>query len=220
MTHRATYKRLSAVGAIAAAVMLAVPLVAVARGGQSDVEAALKPVPHKRMVVGGSRVTGHVDIDVDGRKVEVKLWAKGLAPNLVHAQHIHGLGESECPEISDRNDRGFISTSDGLPDYGAIQVSLTTRGDTSAASGLAVNRFPVANGNGVLRYERTFTVGENFPRAVARNLKDYQVVIHGIDANHNKVYDFKSLGKSDLDPSLPQEATIPASCGTLSISTH
>jgi hypothetical protein len=177
-------------------------------------------VPHKASVVGGSHVTGHVDIDVEGRKVEVTIRARGLAPNLVHAQHIHGVGESECPQPSDRNDRGFISTADGLPDYGAIRVSLTTRGDTSPASGLAVNRFPVANHEGVLRYHRTFTIGDNFPRSVARNLKDYQVVIHGIDANHNKMYDFHSLGRSELDPSLPQEATIPASCGTLSISRH
>jgi hypothetical protein len=53
----------------------------------------------------------------------------------------------------------------------------------------------------------------NFPRQVANNLAAYQVVQHGIDANHNDVYDFQSLGKSDLDPSLPQEATIPANCG-------
>jgi hypothetical protein len=204
---------------VGAAAIVALPLAAVATGTR-DVSGELHPVPHKASVVGGSHVTGHVYIDVDGSKVMVRVVAHHLAPNLVHAQHIHGLGEMECPEMSDRNDMGFISTSDGLHDYGAIQVSLTTRGDTSAASGLAVDRFPVANSNGDLRYERTFTIGENFPAAVARNLKDYQVVVHGIDANHNNMYDFNSLGKSDLDPTLPQEATIPASCGTLHILTH
>jgi hypothetical protein len=36
--------------------------------------------------------------------------------------------------------------------------------------------------------------------------------VHGIDTNHNDAYDF-SAGKSELDPSLPQEATVPAGCG-------
>lgn len=219
MKHPAMGKRLSGVVAVGAAVIIALPLAAAATGG-ADVAAELNPVPHKSSVVGGSHVTGNVHIDVDGRKVQVNLVARGLAPNLVHAQHIHGLGESECPEPGDRNDRGFINTTDGIGDYGPIQVSLTTRGDTSPASGLAVDRFPVANDNGVVRYERTFTSGENFPAVVARNLKDFQVVVHGIDANHNRMYDFKSLGKSDLDPTLPQEATIPASCGALHIWTH
>ena len=40
------------------------------------------------------------------------------------------------------------------------------------------------------------------------------MVIHGIDYNHNGKYDF-SAGKSDLDPSLPAEATDPAACGVL-----
>ena len=77
-----------------------------------------------------------------------------------------------------------------------------------------MERFPVANKSGELEYERTFTIGKNLPRKVARNLEHYQLVVHGIDANENDMYDFGSLGRSDLDPSLPQEATIPATCGS------
>jgi hypothetical protein len=219
MKNPVTRRGWTALAALGAAAIVALPLAAVATGSR-DVSGELHPVPHKASVVGGSHVRGHVFIDVDGSKVKVRVVAHNLAPNLVHAQHIHGVGSMECPSKSDRNDMGFISTSDGLPAYGGIQVSLTTRGDTSAASGLAVNRFPVADAHGDLRYERTFTIGKNFPAAVARNLKDFQVVVHGIDANHNHMYDFNSLGISDLDPSLPQEATIPASCGTLHILTH
>jgi hypothetical protein len=49
---------------------------------------------------------------------------------------------------------------------------------------------------------------------VADHLTDFHVVSHGIDTNHNGSYDF-SKGPSDLDPSLPQEATVPASCGLI-----
>lgn len=206
--------------AVAASVALVVlPLAAQADLGERELDTDLKPVPHKPEAVGGSRVTGDVDFEIKGRKVTVEVEATGLAPKLVHAQHIHGVGDSECPTKEARNDRkddGIIDTSEGLPDYGPITISLTTRGDASAASGLAVNRFPVANKAGKLDYERTFTIGKNFPRKVARNLEDFQVVVHGIDANENDMYDFGSLGKSDLDPSLPQEATIPATCGVTS----
>jgi len=39
-----------------------------------------------------------------------------------------------------------------------IQVSLTQNGDTSAASGLALDRFATANLFGVLTYERTIKI--------------------------------------------------------------
>lgn len=212
-------KRWSLLAVATLAVLVALPFVAQAGWGEREFDTDLKPVPHKPEAVGGSHVTGDVDIEVEGRKVTVELDAEGLAPNLVHAQHIHGVGDSECPTKEARDDRkddGIIDTSEGLPDYGPITVSLTTRGDAGPASALAVERFPVASKKGKLSYKRTFTIGKNFPREVARNLEDYQVVVHGIDANENDMYDFGSLGKSDLDPSLPQEATIPASCGVTS----
>ena len=40
------------------------------------------------------------------------------------------------------------------------------------------------------------------------------LVIHGIDYNHNGIYD-GVLGVSDLSRSLPAEATAPALCGPL-----
>jgi hypothetical protein len=88
---------------------------------------------------------------------------------------------------------------------------LTTRGDTSPKSALAVNRFPVANAKGSVHYERTFSVSAN----VAKNLGKKVIVQHGVDLNDNGRYDFKAAGKSELDPSLPQEATIPATCGVI-----
>jgi hypothetical protein len=85
-------------------------------------------------------------------------------------------------------------------------------GDTSPASGLAVERFPVANEGGALKYTRTFRI----PARVANNLGKFAIVQHGVDLNHNGRYDFRSAGASELDPSLPQEATLPADCGVIS----
>src|SRR5918998_5511147 len=161
-----------------------------------------------------SGAEGHAMLEKKGnKKVETEIHTKGLAPKLPHAQHIHGFKKavSECPTLAASGRDNLITTAEGQPAYGPIQVSLTTRGDTSPASGLAVSRFPVANSYGFLRYERTFSV----PRNVYRNLGKKAIVQHGVDLNHNGRYDFQAAGRSELDPSLPQEATIPANCGVI-----
>ncbi len=145
------------------------------------------------------------------------LYARGLSPNLPHAVHIHGKNAGElafCPGANRRSgivDDGLIETAEGLDDYGPVLTSFTTRGDTTAESALALDRFPAANRMGELTYKRTMFVR----KAIARNLSRLHIVIHGEDLNRNGRYDFKAAGRSELDPSLPQEATIPANCGVI-----
>jgi hypothetical protein len=152
-------------------------------------------------------------LEKNGEKVEIEIHTKGLAPKLPHAQHIHGFKKavSECPTMADAGRDNVLTTTEGLPAYGPIQVSLTTKGDTSPKSALAVDRFPVANAKGSVNYERTISVPSN----VAKNLGEKVIVQHGVDLNNNGRYDFKAAGKSELDPSLPQEATAPANCGVI-----
>jgi hypothetical protein len=69
----------------------------------------------------------------------------------------------------------------------------------------------VANEDGILTYGRTFGVPSN----VAERLGEFAIVQHGVDLNGNGAYDEEAAGPSDLDPSLPQEATIPANCGRI-----
>ena len=161
-----------------------------------------------------SGAEGHAMLEKEGnKKVETEIHTKGLAPKLPHAQHIHGFKKavSECPTLAASGEDNLITTAEGLPSYGPIQVSLTTRGDTSPKSALAVDRFPVANAKGTVEYERTLMVSAD----VAKNLGKKAIVQHGVDLNDNGRYDFKAAGKSELDPSLPQEATIPATCGVI-----
>jgi hypothetical protein len=161
-----------------------------------------------------SGAEGQAVLEEEGnKKVETEIHTKGLAPKLPHAQHIHGFKKalSECPTLAASGDDNLITTAEGLPSYGPIQVSLTTKGDTSPKSALAVDRFPVANAKGTVEYERTLSV----PANVAKNLGKKVIVQHGVDLNDNGKYDFQAAGKSELDPSLPQEATIPATCGVI-----
>jgi len=164
--------------------------------------------------LNSSGAEGHAMLEKEGtKKVETEIHTKGLAAKLPHAQHIHGFKKavSECPTLAASGSDNLITTAEGLPSYGPIQVSLTTTGDTSPKSALAVDRFPVANANGTVEYERTLMVSAD----MAKNLGKKAIVQHGVDLNDNGKYDFEAAGKSELDPSLPQEATIPATCGVI-----
>ena len=153
---------------------------------------------------------GVAKLRLQGRTLNITIKASGLAPNLVHAQHIHGIGNSECPPPSAAGTDGILSTADGLPFYGPIVTSLTTSGDTSPAAGLTIELMPVADGNGDIRYKRTIEL----PADVAADLDAFQIVQHGVDFNNNSAYDF-SVGASELNAAFPQEATAPANCGTI-----
>lgn len=163
-----------------------------------------------------SGASGTAWLHLDGQKLHVKIKADGLEPGQApHAQHIHGGTDASqdfrCPTMADdKNKDGVLNTAEGVPDYGPVLISLTTKGDTSMKSGLALDRFPVADKDGEIHYSRTLTVSKD----VAKNLKNLHVVQHGIDRNDNGKYDF-SLGKSELNPKLPQEGTAPTSCGTI-----
>jgi hypothetical protein len=164
--------------------------------------------------LNNSGASGTANLALEGDQLTADIASEGLAPGLPHAQHIHGLEQamSECPTLAnDQDGDGLVNTTEGEPSYGPILTSLTTEGDTSPESGLAVDRFPVANENGSLTYGRTFEVPSN----VAERLGDFAIVQHGVDLNGNGVYDEEAAGPSDLDPSLPQEATIPANCGVI-----
>ena len=88
-------------------------------------------------------------------------------------------------------------------------MSLTTTGDTSVRSIVDFSRYPTV---GDIRYTRAVTV----PAGVAAAIRagDAVIVVHGIDYDHNGIYD-NILDRSELNSSLPGEATAPALCGRL-----
>ena len=163
--------------------------------------------------VVGNHVTGSgwASVTLDGDRATVRLYVKGLILG-PHAMHIHFKGEGECPDradLSNLNGHLAMSTADGLADYGPIGTSLTKYGDTSPASALAIARFPQT---GTFTYVRTIVLTDDVAKAVRTG--NAVIVVHGIDYNHNNKYD-NVLGASELDPTLPEEATAPAICGPL-----
>ena len=197
--------RTSRLAPLALALPLALPFVGVGTAwADGSANANLSPV-----VSNGSNGSGTAMTTVTGNTLEFTLAASGLADG-PHAAHIHfGAGaRHECPvagDDADGDDR--LSTTEGGPAYGDIVVSLTRSGDTSPASGLAVDRFAAGT---EIQYMRG---GVRVEPGVAAAIEGGQavVVVHGV------AYEgAKAEVKSDLDPALPASATDPAICGVLS----
>lgn len=183
--------------------------------------------------LNGSGAYGTAIAVVQNQKIEhIDVHAQGLTPDAPHAQHIH-YGEqalNECPTLTlDSNNDGRINTVEGIPAYGPVVVSLNTTGDTSPDSFLDVGRFPVA-ADGSYQYSRsniefTDVAGTGYPgnggTGTAKQIADAVragegvLVIHGLDYDKNGTYNFSEEGASELNASLPAEATDPAACGVL-----
>lgn len=192
----------------AALSIMAVPALGAAR---IDFFASLAPVPHDSAADSGSNVTGTASIEyVRGTTYLVTVAATGLSPMLPHLAHIHGVvqAQNECPDAGAAGPDGLIDTLDGLPDYGPIQVTFSTSGDTSAGAALSLGTAPIADASGNLFYQREIKIQGN----VAANLDNLHVVIHGEDLNDNGMYDGQ---ESTLAPGVPLEAELPVACGTI-----
>lgn len=167
--------------------------------------------------LNNSGTTGEVMVDVHGTEATVTMNVSGAAETFMdgpfpHAQHIHIHGQGTCPgPEADADGDGVVNTTEGHPFYGMIGTSLTTEGDTSPDSGLAVERFP---GGSAYTYERTLQLDE----ATAESLQNGTavVVVHGVDPAKMPAAAAEKM--SDLDPALPAAATLPAACGTLTAS--
>ena len=168
----------------------------------------------------GAHATATLTVLDDGN-LHVQLEGSGFTANSPHAQHIHGAGnhhEFFCPTAdTDDNGDGQVATEEAIKEYGDVFLALTTKGDVSANSGLAVERMPIADAEGNISYERTISASR-LPAGLSENLHNLHIVQHGLDVNGNGKYDLKALGESVFAKSLgvsgiPEEATNPATCG-------
>lgn len=156
--------------------------------------------------------SGTATIVLNGDTAQINANVTGVLANAPHAQHLHWAADAShtCPSATAQTNGGLLTTADAIPQYGAVDVSLTTSGDTSANSALAVKRFPTPT-NSSYSYSRTITLTS----AQVQHLTSgqYVFVVHGVDGNNDGKYD--GSAKSSLDKSLPLEATAPTACGVV-----
>ncbi len=194
---------LRAIAAGGSAVTMAVALGVTPVGAQDDQE-----FTGTFAALNESGAAGDMSITLNGTTAEVTINMSGLT-DAVHAQHIHGEvgAENVCPEAAlDADGDGLINTIEGVPAYGLVKVSLTTEGDSSPDSALAIDRFPSGS-----TYSYTQTI--ELPEDIAGDLGNMNVIVHGLDIDGSGAYDGDAV--SSLDPELPLEATIPVACGKI-----
>jgi hypothetical protein len=201
----------------AALLTLAGPAAAADGSAQAD----LKPIAGQPV----ESASGMGMAQITGTTLSFTLAAQGLLADAPHAAHIHfgATARHECPAAGDNssaalpgetNEHDHVTTTEGAPAYGEIVVSLTKSGDTSPASGLAVDRFGVGDD---FEYSRgDVQVTPEVAEAITTG--QAVVVVHGVDYDGDGAYSAGDRGMSDLDPTLPGEATDPAICGVLNAS--
>ncbi len=191
-----------------------------ASAADGSVQGELTPIP-----INGVDGSGQAMVEISGTTLSFTLAAQGLLDGAPHAAHIH-YGEdsrNSCPTEADNtaaalegetNPEDHLTTTETGAAYGPIVVSLTTTGDTSPDSGLAVDRFAATADIDYSRGDVQVTeeVAEDILSGEAA------VVVHGVDHDGDGTYSLGQRGVSDLDPALPGEATDPALCGVLNAS--
>jgi hypothetical protein len=193
-------------------IVAVVVVIAVGSGGSSKPQgqpfgAAAQPVPTNHVTGSGT-----ANVRLNGDVASVTIDTNGLLNGSPHAMHIHAGGKGVCPPASAarlHDGHLAISTTDGIKFYGPPQVSLTSSGDTSPKSIVDFARYPTV---GAIKYTREITVPPGIAAAIRAG--NAVIVVHGIDYNDNGIYD-DVLDRSELNHSLPGEATAPALCGPL-----
>ena len=121
--------------------------------------ASLDPVPHDPDADNGSDVHGSARLWLDGRRLTVRLWARGLDA-LPHAMHIHGPNNPEvafCPRAEARND---------LVDDGLIET--VEHNEECHACGIGKNGLVFRSGRGVSRWMRMIRRSQTLPNTSGR----------------------------------------------------
>lgn len=144
--------------------------------GCNEVENTL-PVNYKINFapINNSGVDGSATIVLEGNILQVRIEANGLEPLKEHPQHLHGFqgtaSNSTCPPspaFADTDGDGLVGIEEAKLYYGPIKLSLDT--------------FPTASANGLITYEKSFTLGEgNIPELEElKTLQNRVLVLHGM----------------------------------------
>lgn len=149
--------------------------------------------------------TGTATFTLRDGTLTAEVSARGLAPSMLHLQHIHSANRCPPPE-ADTNGDGFIDVVEGLPFYGGIMVGL----DADLANLGAETSFPTASAAGLFDYRQTVAL-DALEGALgnAVDLAQRTVVVHGVAEDFPLPASVQSL------PGVPAFMTLPVACGEI-----
>ncbi len=163
-----------------------------------------------------AKVSGEAIFIIADGNLNITLAVKGVAPNLMHLQHIHGFiggGSATFPPAkADTNGDGIIDllethkyTGKTLIPFNGTPIDLEIKSDS----------YPVANKDGLLTYQISIPL-DKLEAAVKKQygidkltLEDRAIFIHGIPEGKKLPDSVQSL------PGVPAYITVPLACGII-----
>lgn len=159
--------------------------------GEDDFFAADQFYFTRFTALNGSGVQGGaiIGFDDDTDTITVAISARGLEPNQVHLQHIHGFPNGQDAKTPtralDADKDGYIELAEGIPAYGPVLLSLTANHANSSGSdnghahgGGGLEGFPTAPG-GKIAFVETYQLPQDMLGANPM-LALREIVLHGM----------------------------------------
>jgi hypothetical protein len=164
--------------------------------------------------LNGSGVTGTalVGFDEDTNELTVTIYADGLEPGQMHAQHIHGfmaddmgnVKDAMTPTIATDDDGdGFIELAEAVPNYGPVLLPLTND----------AGNFPTPGADGMVSYTQTFELPEEGLGADPM-LSLREIVLHGLTLDEGD-----GAGPGEADGTAGYKGNLPVAAGELEMVT-
>jgi hypothetical protein len=175
-------------------------------GGKQVYVALLRPLNE---AANGGPVRGIAVVKIDGDAVKVITVVQGLAPEMRHMQHIHGLVSGDLaacpPSAADVNKDGVVDVVEGVPFYGPILVPLDDDLDD-----LGAQTYPTSSPEGVVRYAQRGSVSA-IEAALGAPLDPEKrvIAVHGVRADTQLPPTTQTL------PGMTPQMTLPVACGEL-----
>lgn len=163
-------------------------------------------------------ISGNVHIEIFADELRIRVEASGLAPNMMHLQHLHGSRDgmdAECAPMALKTPADEIT--DLLDTRAYSGITLIPLHDDPASLEIKTDTYPVSNRTGAYTYEVTVN-WEQMQRAMAEKYDmdletaDFGrmvVYVHGVPEGTKLPDTVRSL------PGVPAHMTLPVACAEL-----
>jgi hypothetical protein len=218
--HSFNYKKVSSkINCLAIALLLALFTDGIVHAQEQDVSesgsvAYMAEIKALNSNLTNEQVSGRASFIVADGQLNITIVAKGLAPSIMHLQHIHGFKVAEkassCPgPNADTSGDGIVDLIETHPSSGVTLIPFN-----AAPTELKIksSSYPVANEKGLLTYQISVSL-DSLKSSIQKNynigdlsLEDRVIYIHGIPKDASLPETVESL------PGVPAHVTVPLAC--------